>query len=275
MNGRSWGGIATLAVVVGVGIGVGIGLANQPVDAGPIAGPPDATATAEVQPATTSNPPMTSTTTVETTTASTEPLPPPPSVAGKASGPVEVYETPRDPAPIRILPATTVLGTPTVVSVLDDTVDGWIEAMLPGRPNGATGWLRAEDLEIFTFDREVVIDLSDRVLTVITDGVANFQTEIAIGSDVSPTPTGTFFVTDAVELTRPRGPWGPFAFGLSARSDVVTEFAGGDGIIGIHGTNQPWSIGEAASLGCVRLPNDVMAILWEIVAVGVKVTISD
>lgn len=53
----------------------------------------------------------------------------------------------------------------------------------------------------------------------------------------------------------------------------MTEFAGGDGIIGIHGTNQPWSIGDAASLGCVRLTNDVMTTLWDIVAVGMKVTV--
>ena len=214
------------------------------------------------------------TTTTMPATTTTEP-PPPPSVAAKVSGPVEVFESPESPDPFRTLPELTILGTPTVVSVLDDTKEGWVEAMLPGRPNGETGWIRADQLEIFSFDREVVVDLSERLLTVYTDGIANFQTDVAIGSDRSPTPTGTFFVTDAVELTRTNGPWGPFAFGLSARSDVVTEFAGGDGIIGIHGTNQPWSIGEAASLGCVRLPNDVMATLWEIVAVGMKVTIND
>lgn len=230
--------------------------------------------TATTESETPSTPAPTTATTTTTTTTTTEPAPPP-SVAAKVSGPVEVFESPDSTRPTRTLPELTILGTPTVVSVLDDTREGWIEAMLPGRPNGATGWIRAAQLEVFSFDREVVVDLSERLLTVYTDGVANFQTDVAIGSDRSPTPTGTFFVTDAVELTRPNGPWGPFAFGLSARSDVVTEFAGGDGIIGIHGTNQPWSIGEAASLGCVRLPNDVMAILWEIVAVGMKVTIND
>jgi lipoprotein-anchoring transpeptidase ErfK/SrfK len=82
-----------------------------------------------------------------------------------------------------------------------------------------------------------------------------------------------FFVTDAVRITNPNGPWGPYAFGLSARSDTVTEFNGGDGIIGIHGTNRPNSIGEAQSLGCVRLPNDVMLELAELLSVGSPVTI--
>ena len=212
-----------------------------------------------------------------TTPGSPDPAPeaePLVSVAARSSGPIDVYPHPHAPRPMRTLPDTTILGTPTVVSVID-TWAGWSLVRLPGRPNGATGWVRSDELEVFGFDREVVVDLSERILTVYTDGVANFQTDVAVGSEASPTPTGTFFVTDAVALTRPNGPWGPFAFGLSARSDVVTEFAGGDGIIGIHGTNQPWSIGEAASLGCVRLPNDVMTTLWEIVAVGMKVTISD
>jgi lipoprotein-anchoring transpeptidase ErfK/SrfK len=196
----------------------------------------------------------------------------PDSIAAVTSGETEVFERIGDTEPIRILPEKTILGTPTVVSVIDE-FDGWINALLPGRPNGQTGWIRAKDVEIFTLEREVVVDIDERRLTVLSDGEEVFATSVAVGSEVSPTPTGTFFVTDAVRLTIPTGPWGPYAFGLSARSDVVTEFNGGDGIVGIHGTNQPWSIGEAASLGCVRLPNDVIEVLWDIMAVGMKVTI--
>lgn len=146
-----------------------------------------------------------------TTTAPAAPEPPdadeaapPVSVAARSSGPIEVYAHPYATRPMRTLPETTILGTPTVVSVID-TWAGWTLARLPGRPNGATGWIPSAELEVFGFDREVVVDLSERILTVYTDGVANFQTEVAIGSTASPTPTGTFFVTDAVALTRPTG----------------------------------------------------------------------
>lgn len=207
----------------------------------------------------------------QTTTTTTSP---PASVAGLTSGPTPVFERIGDDEPFRTLPSETILGTPTVVSIIDE-FDGWVHALLPGRPNGETGWIRAADVAVFTLDREVIIDLSERRIEVLDDGSPVFESDVAVGSEVSPTPTGVFFVTDAVRLTAPGGPWGPYAFGLSARSDVVTEFNGGDGIVGIHGTNQPWSIGEAASLGCVRLPNDAIEILWEIVAVGMKVTIVD
>lgn len=208
----------------------------------------------------------------ETTTSTAVDDDPAESIAGLTSGETPVFAEIGAAEPFRILPAETILGTPTVVSIIEDS-PGWVKALLPGRPNGQTGWIRADDVEVFTMDREVVVDLDARQLTVLSDGMVTFEAEVAIGSEVSPTPTGTFFVTDAVQLTAPGGPWGPYAFGLSARSDVVTEFNGGDGIVGIHGTNQPASIGNAASLGCVRLPNEVITLLWEIMAVGMKVTI--
>ncbi len=217
-------------------------------------------------------PPVPTPVTDETTTTVTADTDPPESIAGLTSGETPVFAEIGDDEPFRILPAQTILGTPTVVSIIED-FPGWVHALLPGRPNGQTGWIRASDVEVFTLDREVVVDLDARQLTVLSDGVVTFKTAVAIGSEVSPTPTGTFFVTDAVQLTTPGGPWGPYAFGLSARSDVVTEFNGGDGIVGIHGTNQPASIGNAASLGCVRLPNDLIEQLRLTIPLGTPVDI--
>ena len=227
------------------------------------------TASTEPAPPITSDTPTAPTAPEVSTTAPS----PPDSIAGITSGETPVFAAIGDDEPFRILPEKTILGTPTVVSIIGD-FDGWVHALLPGRPNGQTGWIRAADIEVFTLEREVVVDLDERRLTVLSDGEDVFESSVAVGSEVSPTPTGVFFITDAVRLTAPNGPWGPYAFGLSARSDVVTEFNGGDGIVGIHGTNQPWSIGEAASLGCVRLPNEVIEVLWDIMAVGMKVSIT-
>lgn len=192
--------------------------------------------------------------------------------SARAKGPLDVFDAPGDSQPFRVLDAETILGTPTVVLVLGGS-EAWLEVLLPGRPNGQTGWIRAVDVERYEVSRQVVIDLTARTLVVFAGNEPIFETEVGIGSPSSPTPTGTFFVTDAVRITNPSGPWGPYAYGLSARSDTVTEFNGGDGIIGIHGTNRPTSIGEAQSLGCVRLSNDVMAELAGMLTVGSPVTI--
>lgn len=192
--------------------------------------------------------------------------------AAKAEGPVEVFRAPGDASPFRILDERTILGTETVALVLEDS-GAWLEVLLPGRPNGETGWVRAIDVEQYTVRRQAIVDVTTRTLQVLENDEVIFETAVGVGSLSSPTPLGTFFVTDAVRITNPTGPWGPYAFGLSARSDTVTEFNGGDGIIGIHGTNRPNSIGEAQSLGCVRLPNDVMLELSELLSVGSPVTI--
>jgi hypothetical protein len=184
-----------------------------------------------------------------------------------------VFERPDAVEPFTTLAAATILGTPRVVKVLEGPVDGWMRVALPIRPNGSEGWISEDDVLLFTLDRRVDIDLSDRTLVVTgPDGVL-LETTVAVGSEQSPTPPGSFFVTDSVIVGDPAGPWGPWAFGLSAHSDVVTEFNGGDGIIGIHGTNRPSSIGYAQSLGCVRVPNEIALELGELISAGVPVEI--
>ncbi|HUG31663.1 MAG TPA: L,D-transpeptidase [Acidimicrobiia bacterium] len=195
-------------------------------------------------------------------------------LAAHAPEPLDVYESPEGGEPMLTLDATTILGTPTVLGVVAGPVDGWAEVMLPVRPNGSTGWIRADEVSFYVVDGEIVIDLSDRVLTYLVDGVEMLRTDIGVGSEHNETPTGIYFVTDNVTLADPNSPWGPHALGLSARSDTITEFNGGDGIIGIHGTNNPGSIGGNISLGCVRLPNDMISALHEMVPLGTRVVVN-
>lgn len=189
-----------------------------------------------------------------------------------ALGELDVYQSPDSAEPFRTLPATTILGTATVVTALGQPESGWLEVMLPGRPNGSQGWVETDSVDIYMVTDRVVIDLSDRELSYYQNGAEQLSTTVAIGTSHNPTPIGTFFVTDLVDIPG-GGPWGPAALGLSARSETITEFNGGDGIIGIHGTNKPGSIGQAASLGCVRLPNEVIVELRNLVSLGTPVEI--
>ncbi len=56
-------------------------------------------------------------------------------------------------------------------------------------------------------------------------------------------------------------------------SDTVTEYAGGDGQIGIHGTNTPNLLGLAVSMGCTRVHNDVIRAIAGRVPIGTPVTV--
>jgi lipoprotein-anchoring transpeptidase ErfK/SrfK len=244
--------------------------------AGAIEPDPTVAPTTSLAPTTTTT--SSTTTSIATTTTveevlDVESLPEGSSLVLGAREAVEVFAGPDETEPIRTLEPTTILGTTTVLIVLEGPSDGWARVLLPGRPNGSEGWVRADEMVAFIVEGRVLIDLSDRSLSYIVGDNEVIATPVAIGSQASPTPTGQFFVTDSVTLANPTSPWGPHALGLSARSDTVTEFNGGDGIIGIHGTNNPGSIGRAVSLGCIRVANEVITRLHEVVAIGTPVEI--
>jgi lipoprotein-anchoring transpeptidase ErfK/SrfK len=134
-------------------------------------------------------------------------------------------------------------------------VPGWYEVALPTRPNGSTGWVPADSVTLAQTPFRLFVDLGGRTLRVENDGAGVFTAEIAIGTDENPTPVNGTFLTELIENVEPDGAYGPYAFGLAMHSDTLTEFAGGPGQVGIHGTNQPKLIGQAVSHGCVRLRN--------------------
>lgn len=152
-------------------------------------------------------------------------------------------------------------GTRQRLLVMADRGD-WLQVALPGRPNGRTGWVRAGDVDLAATDWRVRVSLRQRTLTVLRGGLVYGTHSVAIGGPATPTPTGLFFVTDLLAPPDPAGVFGPYAFGISAYSDVVTSFGnGGRGQIGLHGTKDPASIGRPVSNGCLRLANDTIRTL--------------
>lgn len=184
-----------------------------------------------------------------------------------------LHERADSTSPTRTVPAQTSFGSPTAL-LITDQVEGWYEVLIPGRPTGATGWVPVGAGEVRSVKTEIHIDLDARTLRLIDGGELIFESPIAIGAGDTPTPTGRFSVTDKLQSPNPDGAYGPFAIGLSGRSEVLTEFAGGDGQIGIHGTSDPATIGQAVSHGCVRVPNDIAEQLNSLVPLGTPVLIS-
>ncbi len=178
-----------------------------------------------------------------------------------------------DSAVVAELPATTEFGSPRALLVTDRQT-GWVRVQLPVRPNGSSGWVPEGAVELVAGDHRVTVDLAARTLTVFEGFRVVLQTSVAVGAPDAPTPTGTFALIDRLQSPDPASPYGPFALGLSAHSDTFSEFAGGDGQIGIHGTDDPTSIGQAVSHGCVRVPNEIVTRLAELLPLGTPVTIA-
>ena len=124
-------------------------------------------------------------------------------------------------------------------------------------------------------DLRVFVDLEGRKLKVERAGESAFEADIAIGTETDPTPTGPSYLVELIENVDPTNAYGPYAFGLSLHSDTQTEFAGGDGRVGIHGTNQPQLIGQRVSHGCVRLRNeDILTLVGMQLPLGVPIFVT-
>lgn len=150
-------------------------------------------------------------------------------------------------------------GFPAVFSVLSQTTtpDGalWYEVYVPKRPNMTKGWVRASDVTATVTTHYLQIHLDAHRLELYEEGQLVRTYPIAVGKSSAPTPTGDFFISNEMQTGNPGGAYGPFAMGISAFSDVLTDWPEG-GQVGIHGTNSRSSIGNSVSHGCIRLYNE-------------------
>jgi lipoprotein-anchoring transpeptidase ErfK/SrfK len=194
-------------------------------------------------------------------------------VAEAAVRRLRIYRHAEEGEPWRSIRNPGPFGVPPVFLVRAER-DGWLRALLPMEPNGSEGWLRERDVRLSTHDFRVEVDLTAHRLVAFRSGRAFLRQPVAVGTSATPTPTGTYFTTVLVRPDDPAGPYGPFAIGLSAYSEALDTFAGGDGQVAIHGTNSPWLLGQAASHGCIRLRNDAIRRLARVLPAGTPVRIT-
>lgn len=153
-------------------------------------------------------------------------------------------------------------------------VDGWHEVLLPVRPNGSVGWIPADSVGLTEHRYRIKVDLDEFRLRLFEEGEVIFETVAGVARDNAPTPGGEYYITELLAPTEANSPYGTFAYGLSGFSEVFETFAGGPGQLGIHGTNDPSTLGTAVSSGCIRLHNDDIAELVKILPLGVPVTVA-
>src|SRR5262245_18617698 len=151
---------------------------------------------------------------------------------------------------------------------------GWLKVLLPIRPNGTSGWIKASDVTLGTTDYAIRIEVGAHKLTLLKLGQPVLQSGVVVGADKTPTPPGTFYVTDPLDLhSQPNAGYGVFALGISGFSNVLTSFKGGPGQLAVHGTNNPDQVGQNISNGCVRVPNDIIEQIAAQAQLGTPVTI--
>ena len=144
----------------------------------------------------------------------------------------------------------------------------WVLVRLPWRPNNARGWINAKLVVVEQTLWRIEISTASRTLTLLRAGRWVRTVSVVVGKSSTPTPTGLFAIAWAIPW-HPNDFLGSWVLELTAHSDVLQRFDGGDGTVGIHGrggTSLLDPLGSAASHGCVRLAND--SIDWLVRTIG-------
>lgn len=120
----------------------------------------------------------------------------------------------------------------------------------------------------------IIINLPSRTLEYYVNDVLTREYSIAIGKVSTPSPLGLYTITDKAinpawyppgkNYSVPSGPSNPLGY----------RWMGFLPTYGIHGTNAPWSIGQVVSNGCIRLKEEAVEDLYELVPEGTPVAIT-
>lgn len=157
---------------------------------------------------------------------------------------------------------------------VDDQGRAWYQVYVPVRPNGTKGWVKASDVSTKVLTHDVRIDLSEHRLDLYDRGTLVRSYPIGVGKGATPTPPGEYFVSIKVKPPDPSGVYGVLIMGLSGFSEKLTDWPGG-GQLGIHGTNDPSTIGTDVSAGCIRLRNEDILELSNDVHLGTPVFVEE
>jgi lipoprotein-anchoring transpeptidase ErfK/SrfK len=196
-------------------------------------------------------------------------------VVEATSDPLEIYDrVPPGSVPVHTLPQKGELDVTATFWAIDEAIDDqgytWYQVYVPVRPNGTKGWVKASDVATKIVTHDVRIHLSGHRLDLYDRGQFVRSYDVGVGTDDTPTPPGEYFVSIKAKPPDPGTVYGVLVIGLSAFSEKLADWPGG-GQVGIHGTNDPSTIGTDVSHGCIRLRNEDILELSNDVPLGTPV----
>ena len=169
----------------------------------------------------------------------------------------------------------TPFGSDTVLPVVGRRA-GWLgELSSAVAPNGAVAWIRDDPRALAARHTglRVVVDRSDRRLTVLRHGRVTATTTVGVGRPGSQTPTGRFAVTDKLPGSRfTSSSYGCCILALTGRQpSLPAGWRGGDRLA-IHGTDGRSATSDR-SAGCVTVDAAPLRRLMDSVPLGTVVTV--
>jgi lipoprotein-anchoring transpeptidase ErfK/SrfK len=167
---------------------------------------------------------------------------------------------------LELIGTRTEFDSPRVLSVTARR-DGWLRVLASERPNGRAAWIPEAAARLAGTDYSIHVDRSARRLTLRHGRRAVTSFPVAVGRPGTETPTGRFAVTDKLRPDDPASPYGCCLLALSGhQTKLIKGWPGGDRLA-IHATPSLWTVGKAASLGCMRArPGDIRRLMRKVPA---------
>jgi len=170
---------------------------------------------------------------------------------------------------------TTPFGSPRALSVVAKRQGRWLAVSGAGVWHNRVVWVHARSggLRSARTRLELDVDLSARTLVVRRDGAVERRVSIGVGRTGSPTPTGTFAVTDKLKGAAYSSAYGCCILALSATQPNLPAGWSGGNRIAIHGTLSSSDFGRAVSAGCMHASDSDLHYLMRTVPLGTPVVI--
>lgn len=201
-----------------------------------------------------------------TTTSSTEPPtttsePAPLAEVAQARGEaIDIFADATSTDATRQITAAEATSAPDIpiVFLVKSTGDDRLEVYLPVEPAGSSGWVREEDVTVSSIAFRIEVSLAEHRLRVYDRDELVLDEPAAVGTTDRPAPGVVYFIKELLQPPDASGPYGAYAYGLSGFATDLASFNDGHGVVAIHGTNDPTTVGQDVDRGCIGLTNEVI-----------------
>jgi L,D-transpeptidase catalytic domain len=165
---------------------------------------------------------------------------------------VVVYASPGGPAIARLGPQQ--IGETWLPVIASQP--GWLEVLLPSRPNSSAGWVTDIALDRAVTPYLIRVHLRSLNMELFKGGQRLGDWTVGIGKQSAPTPAGRTFLLGSFSDTAQR--YSPVILPLGTHSPTLDSFGGGPGTVAIHTWPTANVFGTRSSDGCIRVPRDAL-----------------
>lgn len=149
---------------------------------------------------------------------------------------------------------------------------GWVQVLLPSRPNGSAGWITNTALDRAVSPYLIRVHLRSLSMELFKGGQRQGNWTVGTGKQSAPTPPGRTFLLGSFSDSAQR--YSPVILPLGTHSPTLDSFGGGPGTVAIHTWPTANVFGTRSSDGCIRVPKDALQQL-EQVPLGTLVLIDE